>query len=138
MLHPNDHVNASQSTNDVYPTALRLCRCGSASTACWRRWPPCATAFEAKAEEFADVLKIGRTQLQDAVPMTLGQEFSAYAVMIGEDEPRLREARALIQEINLGATAIGTGINAPAGYAEPGRAATWPRSPACRWSSRRT
>ncbi|RYF35111.1 MAG: aspartate ammonia-lyase, partial [Comamonadaceae bacterium] len=64
------------------------------------------------------VLKIGRTQLQDAVPMTLGQEFSTYAVMMEEDEARLREARALIQEINLGATAIGTGINAPGGYAE--------------------
>jgi aspartate ammonia-lyase len=74
--------------------------------------------FEAKAEEFESVLKIGRTQLQDAVPMTLGQEFSTYAVMIEEDEMRLREARALIQEINLGATAIGTGINAPGGYAD--------------------
>jgi len=74
--------------------------------------------FELKATEFKDVLKIGRTQLQDAVPMTLGQEFLTYAVMMEEDEARLREARALIQEINLGATAIGTGINAPAGYAE--------------------
>jgi aspartate ammonia-lyase len=74
--------------------------------------------YEAKAEAFASVLKIGRTQLQDAVPMTLGQEFSTYAVMMEEDEARLREARALIQEINLGATAIGTGINAPHGYAE--------------------
>ncbi len=117
VLHPNDHVNASQSTNDVYPTAVRL--------ALWmgidRLLVSMATlreGFEAKAEEFKNVLKIGRTQLQDAVPMTLGQEFSTYAVMIEEDEARLREARALIQEINLGATAIGTGINAPAGYAE--------------------
>ncbi len=75
-------------------------------------------AFEAEAEEFKSVLKIGHTQLQDAVPMTLGQEFMAYAVMIGEDEAWLREARSLIEEVNLGATAIGTGINAPAGYAE--------------------
>jgi aspartate ammonia-lyase len=74
-------------------------------------------SFEAKALEFKDILKIGRTQLQDAVPMTLGQEFLTYAVMIGEDEARLGEARALIEEINLGATAIGTGINAPHGYA---------------------
>ncbi|MGE0499245.1 MAG: aspartate ammonia-lyase [Ramlibacter sp.] len=116
-LHPNDHVNASQSTNDVYPTAVRL--------ALWsgidRLLAAMATlrgGFEAKAEEFKAVLKIGRTQLQDAVPMTLGQEFSTYAVMLEEDEARLREARALIQEINLGATAIGTGINAPHGYAE--------------------
>jgi aspartate ammonia-lyase len=117
VLHPNDHVNASQSTNDVYPTALRL--------AAWfgigrllAAMAELRLAFEAKAEEFANVLKIGRTQLQDAVPMTLGQEFSTYAVMMGEDEQRLREARALIQEVNLGATAIGTGINAPHGYAE--------------------
>ncbi|MGE0330644.1 MAG: aspartate ammonia-lyase [Ramlibacter sp.] len=117
ILHPNDHVNASQSTNDVYPTAVRLALWSGidrllGSMATLRR------GFEAKAHEFKDVLKIGRTQLQDAVPMTLGQEFSTYAVMIEEDEARLREARALIQEINLGATAIGTGINAPHGYAD--------------------
>jgi len=117
VLHPNDHVNMSQSTNDVYPTAVRLALWSGidrllGSMATLRR------GFEAKADEFRDVLKIGRTQLQDAVPMTLGQEFSTYAVMIEEDEARLREARALIQEINLGATAIGTGINAPHGYAE--------------------
>jgi len=117
VLHPNDHVNASQSTNDVYPTALRL--------AAWfglgRLIDALASlrgAFESKAQEFSQVLKIGRTQLQDAVPMTLGQEFLAFAVMIGEDESRLREARSLIEEVNLGATAIGTGINAPAGYGE--------------------
>jgi aspartate ammonia-lyase len=75
-------------------------------------------AFEQKSEEFRDVLKMGRTQLQDAVPMTLGQEFSTYAVMLGEDEERLKEASTLIREINLGATAIGTGINAPPDYAE--------------------
>jgi len=117
VLHPNDHVNASQSTNDVYPTAVRLALWSGidrllAAMATLRR------GFETKALEFKDVLKIGRTQLQDAVPMTLGQEFSTYAVMIGEDEERLREARALIQEINLGATAIGTGINTPHGYSD--------------------
>ncbi len=117
ILHPNDHVNASQSTNDVYPTALRL--------AAWfgigqllDAMSELRDAFEAKALEFNDVLKIGRTQLQDAVPMTLGQEFSTYGVMLGEDEQRLREARTLIEEVNLGATAIGTGINAPHGYAD--------------------
>jgi len=117
VLHPNDHVNASQSTNDVYPTAVRL--------ALWfgidRLLGSMAflrAGFEGKAQEFDDILKIGRTQLQDAVPMTLGQEFSTYAVMMEEDEARLREARTLIQEVNLGATAIGTGINAPAGYAD--------------------
>ena len=110
-------MNASQSTNDVYPTALRV--------AAWFGIEPLLVAmadlrgaFEAKALEFKSVLKIGRTQLQDAVPMTLGQEFLAYAIMIGEDEMRLREARTLITEVNLGATAIGAGINAPAGYTE--------------------
>jgi aspartate ammonia-lyase len=117
VLHPNDHVNASQSTNDVYPTAVRLALWSSID-GLLDAMAILRAGFEAKAAEFEDVLKIGRTQLQDAVPMTLGQEFSTYAVMIEEDESRLREARALIQEINLGATAIGTGINAPAGYAD--------------------
>ena len=115
-LHPLDHVNLSQSTNDVYPTALKLAlnfgiRRLLVELAALRK------AFESKAAEFQDVLKVGRTQLQDAVPMTLGQEFSTYAVMLGEDEQRLAEAAALVREINLGATAIGTGINAHPGYA---------------------
>jgi len=117
VLHPNDHVNASQSTNDVYPTALRVAAWHSIGRLLGAM-AELRGAFERKAEEFAQVLKIGRTQLQDAVPMTLGQEFSTYAVMIGEDEHRLAEALSLIAEVNLGATAIGTGINAPAGYAE--------------------
>jgi aspartate ammonia-lyase len=116
FLHPNEHVNMSQSTNDVYPTALKLATYFSIfrlidAMAVLRR------GFEAKAEEFTDVLKMGRTQLQDAVPMTLGQEFSTYAVMLGEDEERLREAALLIREINMGATAIGTGITAHPDYA---------------------
>ncbi|HLE30001.1 MAG TPA: aspartate ammonia-lyase, partial [Anaerolineales bacterium] len=115
-LHPLEHVNLSQSTNDVYPTAVKVALRFEidrlrAAMATLRR------EFEIKANEFNDVLKMGRTQLQDAVPMTLGQEFGAYAVMLGEDEERLREAALLIQEINLGATAIGTGINAPPEYA---------------------
>ena len=107
-LRPNDHVNASQSTNDVYPTAVRL--------ALWMAIDRLLGSMEILRAGF-DV-KIGRTQLQDAVPMTLGQEFSTYAVMIEEDVLRLTEARALIQEINLGATAIGTGTNTPHGYAD--------------------
>jgi aspartate ammonia-lyase len=115
-LHPLDHVNLSQSTNDVYPTAIKLAlnfgiRRLLAEMHALRK------AFEEKAREFEAVLKVGRTQLQDAVPMTLGQEFSTYAVMLGEDEQRLAEAAALIREINLGATAIGTGINAHPDYA---------------------
>jgi aspartate ammonia-lyase len=116
-LHPVEHVNMSQSTNDVYPTAIKVAlhlgiRRLIAAMAELRG------AFDAKALEFANVLKMGRTQLQDAVPMTLGQEFSTYAVMLSEDEQRLQEACLLIHEINLGATAIGTGINAHPRYAE--------------------
>jgi aspartate ammonia-lyase len=115
-LHPLDHVNLSQSTNDVYPTAVKL-----ALNFFIRRllveMAALRNAFAGKSTEFGGVLKVGRTQLQDAVPMTLGQEFSTYAVMLGEDEQRLSEAAALIREINLGATAIGTGINAHPDYA---------------------
>jgi aspartate ammonia-lyase len=115
-LHPLDHVNLSQSTNDVYPTAIKLALHFGIN----RLLVDMATlrkAFDAKAKEFSEVLKVGRTQLQDAVPMTLGQEFSTYAVMLGEDELRLGEAASLTREINLGATAIGTGINAHPDYA---------------------
>ncbi|WP_224401536.1 aspartate ammonia-lyase [Pseudonocardia sp. ICBG1034] len=117
VVHPNEHVNMSQSTNDAYPTAVNVAtilavRELSESMHVLER------AFAAKAVEFHDVLKMGRTQLQDAVPMTLGQEFGTYAVMLGEDRERLTEAAALLHEINLGATAIGTGLNAPPGYAE--------------------
>ena len=115
-LHPIDDVNMSQSTNDVYPTAIKVAlNFGIHRLATNMGY--LREAFEAKAVEFADVLKMGRTQLQDAVPMTLGQEFSTYAVMLGEDEARLQEAAALVREVNLGATAIGTGINAAPGYA---------------------
>src|SRR3989442_788591 len=115
-LHPLDHVNLSQSTNDVYPTSIKLAlnfliRHLLAEMVSLRK------SFQSKAQEFESVLKVGRTQLQDAVPMTLGQEFSTYAVMLGEDEQRLSEAAALVREINLGATAIGTGINAHPDYA---------------------
>src|SRR3954466_9116529 len=115
-LHPLDHVNMSQSTNDVYPTAVKLAlQLGIKNLL--NEMIFLRQAFAAKAAEFADALKVGRTQLQDAVPMTLGQEFSTYAVMLGEDESRLAEAAELSREINLGATAIGTGINAHPDYA---------------------
>jgi aspartate ammonia-lyase len=116
-LHPNEHVNMSQSTNDAVPTALKI--------ACWfaihrlmDAMDELRDAFEAKAKEFRNILKMGRTQLQDAVPMTLGQEFSTYATMLAEDVQRLREATPLICEINMGATAVGTGITAHPEYAE--------------------
>jgi len=116
FLHPLEDVNMSQSTNDVYPTAIKLAL-NFGIDHLTRAMAELRAAFEDKAAEFADVLKMGRTQLQDAVPMTLGQEFSTYAVMLSEDEQRLREAALLVQEINLGATAIGTGINAHPRYA---------------------
>lgn len=116
QLHPNDHVNLSQSTNDAYPTAINVGTIeaidGLAASMEFLQ-----AAFERKAKEFDAILKVGRTQLQDAVPMTLGQEFRVFAVMLGEDRARLLESANLLHEINLGATAIGTGLNAPPGYA---------------------
>ncbi|MEO1830797.1 MAG: aspartate ammonia-lyase [Pseudomonas sp.] len=114
-LHPNDDVNRSQSTNDAYPTAA----CLGIQFAADNFVPALASlkaALEDKGREFAHILKMGRTQLQDAVPMTLGQEFDAFAVNLGEDIDRIREACALLCEVNLGGTAIGTGINTPDGY----------------------
>ena len=117
VVNPNDHVNLSQSTNDVYPTAVRLALHRNLAT--FRdELGRLADAFAEKGREFAPLLKMGRTQMQDAVPMTLGQEFMAFANTLREDVDRLAEAQGLIREINLGATAIGTGINAPPGYAE--------------------
>jgi len=116
-LHPIDDVNRSQSTNDAYPTAIRLAA-GFAVRRLLVEHEALSTAFRQKAEEFAAVLKIGRTQLQDAVPMTVGQEFRGWAVTLDEDRARLREVLAWLGEINLGATAIGTGITADPRYAE--------------------
>ncbi|MEA5455171.1 aspartate ammonia-lyase [Sinomonas sp. JGH33] len=116
-LSPLEHVNRGQSTNDVYPTALRIATV-LAARQLLAAMDTLRLSFERKAEEFAGVVKMGRTQLQDAVPMTLGQEFSTYAVMVDEDQHRLQDATGLLHEINLGATAIGTGITAAPGYAE--------------------
>jgi aspartate ammonia-lyase len=116
VVHPNNHVNLSQSTNDVYPTALKIAG-NWAIDDLVRALGELREAFLEKGKEFGTVLKMGRTQLQDAVPMTLGQEFTAFGVTIGEDMDRLREAAALIRETNMGATAIGTGINTDPRYA---------------------
>lgn len=116
FLHPLEDVNMSQSTNDVYPTAVKVALRFLINDLI-DGMEVLRLSFAAKAEEFKDILKMGRTQLQDAVPMTLGQEFSTYAVMLEEDQQRLREGALLIQEMNLGATAIGTGINAHPDYA---------------------
>jgi len=116
FCHPNDHVNCSQSTNDAYPTAVKL-GVSFALRDTLSGLRELKIALEDKAAQFADVLKMGRTENQDAVPMTLGQEFSAYAVMIGEGLRHLENAGTELLEINMGATAIGTGLNSPPGYA---------------------
>ena len=115
-LHPNDDVNQSQSTNDAYPTAVRV-GLQFATEPLVEAITSLKGALEDKGREFADVLKMGRTQMQDAVPMTLGQEFDAFAVNLGEDIDRIREACLLLCEVNLGGTAIGTGINTHPRYA---------------------
>lgn len=114
-LHPIEDVNRSQSTNDVYPTSIKV-GLSFALKRLLHTMEELRDSFEQKTEEFRDILKMGRTQLQDAVPMTVGQEFSTYSVMLTEDIRRLHEASALLLEINLGATAIGTGINTDPEY----------------------
>ena len=114
-VHPINDVNASQSTNDVYPTALKIALIFEIQELV-RSLSTLEDAYRTKAREFADVIKMGRTQLQDAVPMTLGQTFEAYAITTGDDVDRLHQVIELLSEINLGGTAIGTRINASAKY----------------------
>ena len=117
FLHPNDHVNCSQSTNDAYPTAIKLAVLLSLKDLLGAM-KELKVALKFKADEFSDVLKMGRTENQDAVPITLGQEFSAYAIMIEGAMEALQRAENEFYAINMGATAIGTGINSPPGYAD--------------------
>ncbi len=118
IIHPNDHVNMCQSTNDVFPSAIHV----SAAEAIARRLVPdlrvLAEALEKKVAEFEDVVKAGRTHLQDAVPITLGQEFSGYASMIRRAIKRAEQARNILLELPLGGTAVGTGLNADPKYSE--------------------
>jgi aspartate ammonia-lyase len=114
-VHQNDHVNMSQSTNDVFPTAIRI----AALMLLGELMPELdalAAAFDAKGDEFSDVIKSGRTHLQDAVPVTLGQEFHAYAMATRRATHLLREAAGELRILGIGGTAAGTGINTPAGY----------------------
>lgn len=115
FCHPNNHVNLSQSTNDAYPTSFHLAIILTNKEVV-AEIKLLVDSFRRKAKEFEHVLKMGRTQLQDAVPMTLGQEFEAYAVTLEENIERLNAAAKLFLVENMGATAIGTGINS-----EPGR-----------------
>jgi fumarate hydratase class II len=116
-VHPNDHVNASQSSNDTFPSSIHL----AATEALIRDLIPAlahlAAAFEAKSEEFADVVKSGRTLLMDATPVTLGQEFSGYAAQVRYGIERLESTIPRLAELPLGGTAVGTGINTPPGFA---------------------
>lgn len=116
-LHPNDDVNCSQSTNDAYPTAIKMAVYFALQDTLGAL-EELKRSLHLKEQEFAQILKMGRTENQDAVPITLGQEFGAYAVMIGSAMKSMRIASDELLEINMGATAIGTGINSPPGYAE--------------------
>src|SRR5262245_31616376 len=111
LVHPNDHVNMGQSTNDVFPTATRLALL-IAHGALVEATRALASSFAAKAEQFSSVLKVGRTHLQDAVPMTLGQEFGGYAACLSKAADDVEQAAKQLEELNLGATAVGTGLNA--------------------------
>ncbi len=113
--HPNNHVNMSQSTNDAYPTSVKLALL-LAKSRLLKELQLLIDAFDRKGDEFVDVIKMGRTQMQDAVPITLGQEFTAYATNLREEIERITQNANLFHEINMGATAIGTGINADPDY----------------------
>jgi len=117
-IHPNDHVNLSQSTNDVFPTAMHI----AAARALLNRLVPgvqkLRSALDEKAKKWADIVKIGRTHLQDAVPLTLGQEFSGYVVMLNENLTRIESVLPELYHLAIGGTAVGTGLNAPRGFAE--------------------
>ncbi|AQP43742.1 aspartate ammonia-lyase [Tessaracoccus flavus] len=117
FISPNDHVNKSQSTNDTYPSAVKL-SVAYGVYGLMQEMRLLRNSFSQKGREFRDVLKVGRTQLQDAVPMTLGQEFRGFGTTIGEDVDRLEDVREMLLELNLGATAIGTGIAASKGFGE--------------------
>jgi aspartate ammonia-lyase len=117
IVEPHDHLNLSQSTNDSYPTALKVAFIlrNEKLTAELERL---AAAFRAKGDEFIDIVKMGRTEMQDAVPMTVGQEFHAFGASLESEIALLRDAEKSLYVVNMGATAIGTGINVPKGYAE--------------------
>ena len=117
-IHPNDHVNMGQSTNDVFPTAIHVAAYGEISHALLPALEELAAAFEDRAAAFADVVKAGRTHLQDAVPMTLGQEFGGYASVVRHGIARVRATLAHLAELPIGGTALGTGLNAPPGFGE--------------------
>jgi fumarate hydratase class II len=116
-VHPNDHVNRSQSSNDVFPTALHIAAATTARETLLPAMDALRDALDSKREQFWDILKIGRTHLQDAVPMRLGQEFGGYARQVELSQTRIRQALEGVQELPLGGTAVGSGLNAAPGFA---------------------
>jgi fumarate hydratase class II len=117
-IHPNDHVNRGQSTHDAFPTAIRI----AATHGIWWRLRPAVVrlpdALAAKAMAFTDIVKIGRTHLMDATPLTLGQEFSGYVAQVSQGLARLEQCLTPLSELALGGTAVGTGLNTHADFAE--------------------
>jgi fumarate hydratase, class II len=118
LIHPNDEVNLSQSSNDVFPTAMHVAAVEAIRNRLMPALMKLKSTLGAKSVEFADIVKIGRTHLQDATPLTLGQEFSGYAAQLEQADRHLHGALPHLCELALGGTAVGTGLNAPAGYAE--------------------
>ncbi len=116
-VHPNDHVNAAQSSNDVFPSAIHIAAAQGMKEGLLPGLGRLAAALEAKAAEFADVVKAGRTHLMDATPVTLGQEFGGYAAAVRHGAERISALLPQVGELPLGGTAVGTGLNAPPGFA---------------------
>jgi fumarate hydratase class II len=117
-VHPNDHVNMSQSSNDTYPTAMHIACAEQVAHDLMPALSHLHAALNAKSEQFAHIIKIGRTHTQDATPLTLGQEFSGYSAQVGSAIRRIKDTLAGLYELAQGGTAVGTGLNAPIGFAE--------------------
>ncbi len=118
LVHPNDDVNKSQSSNDVFPTAMHVAAVEALTSRLLPALHKLRGTLQQKSRDFADIVKIGRTHLQDATPLTLGQEFSGYVAQLGHAERHIQAALPHLCELALGGTAVGTGLNAPQGYAE--------------------
>jgi fumarate hydratase class II len=117
-IHPNDHVNLSQSSNDTFPTAMHIASATAIRVQLLPQVQELRNALYEKENEFKEIVKIGRTHLQDAVPLTLGQEFSGYVSQLDDDLKRIKTALPGLYELAIGGTAVGTGLNAPAGFSE--------------------
>src|SRR4029077_597686 len=117
-VHPNDHVNMSQSSNDSFPTAMNIAAAGNVKERVIAAIEALKQAIEAKVEAWKDIVKIGRTHMQDATPLTLGEEWSGYAGMLSDNLERIADALKGVYRLALGGTAVGTGINAAPGFGE--------------------